>query len=219
MSDLDDLLNKPIDTGGIPVLEFKGRLKAVNLVTGENNRQTLNWDFTEAEIIETRDPYPFPTVQLRIAYNNRDNTYYAAWKKSLDKVVQGPVSTSDLVGKVFHCKRLPAMVNLPVEDADGNPVMQENRPDRQKWENQSREVWQVVGIEGYASPQGNEEKNTLLVSLADGKTEQEFYSAIMQDDKLKQDSEIINAVISRALIPTMVSVGLIKNEGGKLSKV
>lgn len=217
MSTLDDILNSPLETGGLPVTEFKGVLKDVNLTDGENNRKRIVWDFTEAEIIQTREPYAFPTVQVSINYTNRDNTGYAAWKKSLEKVVNGPVSTDDLKGKRFHLKRIAFPVRGPVREADGSIKL--NADGRQVWENMPMEVWQVVGIEGYANAQDEGNQFEELAELADGKTEEEFYGAIMKDSKLKANSTLINAVIARNLIPTMVTMGVVKVDGTKLTKV
>lgn len=211
MSSLDAELNKPLETGGLPVTEFKGDLKDINLTSEEgSNRQRLVLDFTDCEIIETREPYAFPIVQLNINYRNRDKTAYGALKKSWERIIQGAIITDDLKNRRFHMKRMPAVISTPPRDEAGNLIQ------GARWVDQTMEVWQCLEISGYSTPEQNNNQMKDLAQLANGKTEQEFYMAIMGDSKLKANSELINSVVNRKLIPTMVELGLISITGDKI---
>ena len=204
---IDDLLNKPLDTGGIPVTHFKGTLKDVNLESREGRKsQSIVWDFTDLEVIATSSPYPFPTAKIYIPYTNWDKTPYAALKKSLDRVVGGLFSVDDFKGKSMEWCRLPAVISTSTQLPDGT------------WDNKNRkdelqEVWQVLGIEGYASPVALGDQMKELAKLANGKSEPEFYTAIMTDAKFKQDSGLVNSILDRGLVPAMIAAGVLERDG------
>ena len=207
---IDEILNRPIDEGGTPVRWFKGKLKKVSVESatfGTRTTERLVWDFVDCEILESREPYPYPTVQFKITNSNRPNTSYEALKKSLERVLSGVISVDSLEGKMQEWKQAPAQLRLPVNNPDGTPVM---GPDgRALWEIQTGSSWQLVSCEGYES--SAEQSNSLrdLANLAHGKTEQEFYTAIMGDVKLKANQQLINSVIGRTLLPTMVNAGVL----------
>lgn len=223
MSNVDDLLNAPTEQGGTPLIEFKGTLKDVSLTTGEGNRQKVLWDFVDLEVIESREPYPFPIYQYQLNYANRKNTGYTAWKESLEHIIQGPISVDMLKGKEFHVKKLPTQIRGPLTNPDGSPKIDEKNPlkrdgitPNQEWGIVLMDIFQVVGIEGYSTPEEDTNQMKDLAKLADGKSEEEFYMAIMQDGKLKGNSELINAVVNRKLLPAMLSGGFVHVDNGKL---
>ena len=222
--------NPPTDSR-TPLIRFKGVLKQYQ---GEvrhddaRNRdfQMVVFDFTDVEVLETSEPYPFLIAKIEISYSDRADTRWAAFTKSFRNVcaTQGG-SLDPLVGKKQEWHQGPCLLRQPVVDEEGNPVEEKGRP---KWANQPSTAWQVVSVEGFANAANNGKFNDALLDLINGKTEEEFTQALFnqsEQSELKsydvdEFNKTVNKQIKRELLPMLEDAKLIKkNIEGVWSKV
>ncbi|KKL19490.1 hypothetical protein LCGC14_2464960, partial [marine sediment metagenome] len=81
--------------------------------------------------------------------------------------------------------------------------------------------WKVVSVEGLGSAEEKDaDFNAYLVDLADGKTEPKFYEAALQDSKVTNQPNIVEAITGRKLLDTLTEMKLLERDAeGILHKV
>lgn len=206
--------------GQHPVLRFRGVLRELNRKNvhydardGRQARDVTNaeFKFADCQIIEVREGlvYTLPTVTFEIQYvdpnssRSSTETRWEAMAQSLRK--QGDVKLPDLIGKQQEWAQLDW--NLRAQNDEG------------KWVSQPTPAWQIVSVEGVSS---NRAADVIqyIVETAEGKTETELYTELMNNTtKLNGQQETINKITSGTLVEDLVSGGILaKAKDGTLSK-
>ena len=214
-----------------PLIRFRGVLKEVKESTytpqgGGNDRLSLEFNFVDVTVIESREPYPFPIASVRIGYSDRGNTKWAAFTKSFKDIVprtefenlENPMKV--LEGKGQEWYYAPAQLRLPLKNEDGSDKMKaDGKPE---WGVTEGQAWQLVSVDGYQSAGGPGLMDKIL-DFADGKGDQAIYTWIFTTQELKAYPDYnatVEGVVSKTLLPTLVAGGKLKaNDNGTYSKV
>jgi hypothetical protein len=187
----------------IPVKEFKGKLDSftTELVTRFQPARTyVNLNYSEVEVIETAEPYPFPILQISMSLNIRRVSQWTILADSIAKLVSPQQDIKDTIGMVHHMKLTPGH-------------MMWNRDERQAT---PRDAWEIIDLSGGMLKEKTAGNSTdRALELLDGKIEEEWNQLVFQDKVVKGDSKLIDDIIHRKFLPTMESAGrIVKDTNG-----
>lgn len=192
-----------------PLRRFKGVLEKYEGIPGKDQTtgreyMSVEFSFSDLEVLESTELYPFPIAQIRIGYSRSANTRWDALGKSM-RALSGPQAEPDaLVGKRQEWAMLPGKLRVLNQET-------------QVWEDAMQDCWQVVSVEGLAPP---EDLTDYIVGMADGKSEQQFNQLFLQDAKLRERSDLITALTERKLLePLLLGNRLSRDAEGVLHKV
>jgi len=183
-------------TGMSPLLHFKGRMKGYEMQDRTFESRTYKvvvFDFTDVEVIEATEPYPFPIAQIQVGYNppssSRGNTKWEALASSVRKLIGGePDLDEHLVGKMQEWQQLLA------------PQTRRN-DESGEWEVVQELAWQVVSLEGTEAP---EDLTDHILTIAEGKNESQFHEALLQDAKIRARPDLVSAITERKLLTALL---------------
>jgi hypothetical protein len=225
---LAQLRTRGFETGGFrsPLRHFRGKL---NSITGSMVQRgqmpaaklEVSYNFSNVEVIESTEPYPFPIAQISLIHSNRVKSAMGVLGASIDKVInagldenapQEKVKNQDyLVGKVQEWKVTPGHM---MWDAD------------QKVET-ARECWEVISVVGVGSvptvagqsvapTAGTTTPVQRAIELLDGKTLQQWNNMVFQDPIVRAGGgDLVNSIINGEFIPPLEAAGIIsKDENG-----
>ena len=182
---------------GTPLLRFKGMLKEYEVEdrTAENRTyKVIKFNFIDLEVIESTEPYPFPIASIEISYNPNDGTKWALFAKSIAKAFGHVPSIDDLVIKSQLWEYGDAKLRLPDEQGI--------------WDTRDGKAWLLSSIDGVgASSSVVEDITPHILGLLDGKTEQDFYQLLYQDELVRKHPDIITAATERKLLTTLEAAG------------
>lgn len=232
---LAQLRTRGFETGGFrsPLRWFRGKMDTItgSMVQRGNMTQPrleVLYNFSELEVFETTEPYPSPITQINIMHSTRDKSAMGVLGRSMDKLInvdvdenmpQAQTKNQDfLQGRVQEWKVTPGHM---MWDAD-------------KGQETPRECWEVVYIEGIGGAPHSGVATVGAASqpvaapistgiapaqqamnLLDGKTQQEWNTAIFQDPLVRGDGALIQKIIGNQFIPDLEATGLItKDENG-----
>jgi len=206
-------------TGGdSPLLRFKGLL--ANYQADERTSQqdqgkymVILFNFTDVEVLEATEPYPFPIAIIKIGYkppkDSRGGTKWDAFASSLRKLSADGLEA--LVGKKQEWAIMPHQIRSPLVGDDGLPQLDGNN--RPIWGDTDQPCWKVIEVEGLGSTaEKDEDFNQFLVGLADGKTEPQFYSDALTNSKVTERPNIVEAITSRVLLSTLTEMKLLTRD-------
>lgn len=207
MSDFVPSLAEPKDSRS-PLIRFRGVLKEFKSEQSEAREgraptMRVAFNFTDVEVLESHEPYPFPIATISLSYSERADTVWDAWRKSVVKLLPSR-DINELVGKQQEWAFIPAQLRRP------DPNDESERP---KWTVQTADAWQVVALEGVSAESAGKNLNQTLIELADGKTSQEFYTELFTRADLKKlpGFEVaIEQASNRKLLENFEAGGLIK---------
>jgi hypothetical protein len=187
---------------------------------GDKPRTFVEFDFIDLEVIESTEPYPFPTAKLAIRYiaptESRGETDWEAFSGSLRRLIPGCPDPDPLVGKMQEWAMLPAKVRILAKEEDGTTPLLDTQG-KQVWEAGEADRWQLVSVEGIEDT--SKDLTEHLLELADGKTEVQFNQAALTDKKVMANSDTVDAITNRVLLPALIEAGkLIRDDEGVLHK-
>lgn len=214
-----------------PLIRFRGVLKEVKESTytpqgGGNERLSLEFNFVDVVVIESREPYPFPIASVRVGYSDRPNTKFAALSKGFKEIVpreefaqlENPFEV--LKGRNQEWYYGPAQLRLPLKNEDGSDKV--DGAGKAVWGVIEGLAWQIVGVDGYQSASGPSLMDQ-IVDYAHGHTMQEIGQWIYTNQSLKSFPGFNSAaegIASRSLLPMLEASGKIKlGDDGKYVKV
>jgi len=177
-----------------PLKEFKGRLDAfpTELVTKfEPARTYVNLTFSELEVIETIEPYPFPIAQISMPLNKRRTSTWTVFSDSLAKLLPENEDLANCLSRIFHMKLTAGHMMW----------------DGKKEEATARESWEVIGLSGEGTTVKVVDASAKALELLDGKTEQEWNQLVFQEPAIKADSALMNDIIYRKFLAAQEAAG------------
>lgn len=234
---LAQLKTRGFETGGFrsPLRHFRGKLDSITGSMVQRGRMTESrlevlYNFSDIEVFESTEPYPFPIAQINIMHSNRVKSNMGVLGASVDKIINADLDE-----------------NAPQEKAKNQDFLigkvQEWRvtPGHMMWDNEkqmetARECWEVVYVESVggtphsgvaaptetpAAPRDQPQPSGLTpaqqaMKLLDGKTQQEWNNVVFQDTLVRGDSELVNSIISGTFIPPLEASGLVtKDKDGR----
>ena len=192
-------------------------------------RLEVTYNFSEVETFLATEPYPFPIAQISIMHSNRTKSGMGVLGASMDRLLNTDLDE-----------------NTPQEQAKNQDiligVMQEWKvtPGHMMWDNDlqketPRESWEVVWAEGFggtpcsgvaeptptkAPTTGGETPVQRAINLLDGKTQQEWNNVVFQDTVVKNDTALVNSMITGQFLPPLEQSGVVtKDDDGVYHKV
>lgn len=216
--------------GALPVTRFRGVLAAppeeqngfgVEKTADEGSRKytVVELCFTDTEVIETTEPYPWPTIKVVMSYKppseSRGGTKFEAMAGSVRRL---GTDLESLIGLTQEWAVLPATVRSQIVDAEGEPKLDGNG--KPLWGDIQVGCWQIVSAEGLGSTEEAEANfDDLILSLADGKTEKAFYTAALEEQSVRDRPEIVTSITDRTILQPLLDAGrLTKDDAGILHK-
>lgn len=215
-------------TGGdTPLRHFKGILDELKLdqrVANDGRTYAVAlFNFTNLEVLESTEPFPFPIAQIGISYKppakSRGGTKWEAFAASLRKLMPTNPDPDNLKGKAQEWKQLERPLRSALTDEEGMPVKDGN--DKQIWGEVPTLCWTVVSVEGIGSvEEKGAELNDFLIDLADGKTDAKFHEAALTHSKVTGNSDMVQQLVDRKWLPVVMEMGkLTRDAEGILHKV
>jgi len=231
---LAQLQTRGFEAGGFrsPLRYFKGKLGSItgSMVqrgTMPQAKLEVNYNFSELEVFDSAEPYPFPIAQISMMHSNRTKSNMGVLGASMDKLInagvdsnatQAQVKNQDfLIGKVQEWKVIPGHMMW----------------DNDKQAETPREAWEVVYVEGVGGTPHSGVAATVSAStstvdtptgvtpvqqalnLLDGKTQQDWNTLVFQDVLVKGDQSLVAKIIGGAFIPELEAVGMVtKDDNG-----
>lgn len=208
-------------TGEGPLRDFWGIGQHETETRKFDNRETLvvKFKFTDLEIIEQVDVFPFPVYEIRINYSNpqasrNKTTRWENFASSLrDLGLKGSTALDQIAGRRQHWKMVPGTVRTRNDETG-------------EFEDLEALVWKVIEVEGIDAPTplatatktssngatAAQQRRHFLASLADGKSESEFNSAATADSNVRKWTSEMDEITERTLLGALTDEGLLTRD-------
>ncbi len=208
--------------GDTPLRHFKGTLAAdIKLdeerETKDGSRKyvVLNFNFSDLEVIDAVEIYPFPIALITIGYappsTSRGSTAFEVLAGSLRKLMPDNLDINQLRGKHQEWKMVERSLRRGLTDEEGHPIMDGNN--KQIWGEVPVLCWIVLAVDGLGSvAEKDADFNVFLVALADGKTEPKFYEDALTNAEVTARPNIVEAIIGRKLLATLFEMNLLTRD-------
>lgn len=194
--------------------------------------------------------YPFPTAEISIFYSDPARTpkrregagtndwevlcesirdFYGDKEDAIDDLWGGPVQGEGAQpgkpGKRFRMEKVMTLLRVPPNDSN------------KQYHDEQTLAWKVVEVEGMARLSGTAPASSSangstasasdgdalqahVLNLADGKTEEAFYAAALDDSTVLATPSLVTPITERSFIASMVALNrLTKDSDGLLHKV
>ncbi len=192
------------------ITEFKGVLGAIvtlqrppnPLYPNSKAQMRLKYDFTDIEVIESKEPYEFPIFSLEVTYTPKMTaSAFGALVDSLGEIVppEGRSNPRFVEGLRCHMKWSETLLRGQQND---------------KWDDYPGFAWKFVGIEGYTADEGPS-LNERVLELMIGETETSFQQAYYGETALQTlagYNEMTEKLAQGELIKEFEEAGLIKRD-------
>lgn len=206
--------------GDTPLRKFIGVLKEVKRDQRESRQDgskymVAQFNFADVEVLESVEIYPYPIAVIGISYappkTSGGDSKWEAFAASLRKLMPQNPDINNLVGKKQEWLMVERQLRRALNNEDGSPMVDGNG--RAIWGPKPVLCWTVVSVEGVGSAkQKDEDFNEVLVGLADGKTEPEFYTAALGSEEVRNRPNIVQALTGRTLLSTLTEMGLLSRD-------
>lgn len=185
-----------------PLREFIGTFENFEAERDEQfDRIRVTLQFSDVEVIESTEPYPFPIAQIPIPFSQRRKSQMGFLISSIDKLIPGG-SLSSLLGKRVRMKMVSENFGRWRGEA----------------EDRIRECWEVMEIIG-AAPQGKSAYRVAL-ELAVGRSPdnlREFYQEAFKNPVIKADRELVGKILNKTFVSEALETGDLIVVDGKLA--
>ena len=229
---LQQLRTRGFETGGFrsPLRWFRGKLDSITgaMVQRGNMPQArleVSYNFSDVEVFESTEPYPFPVAQVSLMHSTRAKSSMGVLGASMDKLLnagldenlpqQQAKNQDALIGKIQEWKVTGGHL-MPDRDNAGN------------WTEVPKEGWEVVYVEGVGgtphsgiaqptAPAKGEYAGPITpmqraINLLDGKTQQQWNNVVFQDSVIKGDTRLINNIINGQFLPPLEESGVVTRD-------
>lgn len=198
----------------------------------------IDFDFKEITVLRSLEPYPFPITKITIQYANpqtdRGNSRWAVWASSARRVLGRQFELDELVEVWQEWEQLPMKTRLQyanltedekeeemgkfearVKDQglSADALAQGRQAVEAGWYEVERLGWQVVAVDGFgAQATSAEDLFDYLGQQAEGRKEQDYYMALVSDQKVTSKPEIIQAITGKQLVEQLLMLGKITRD-------
>lgn len=188
--------------GGTPLRDFWGDLKSIYPETDPyGDKNVLN--FADIEVIESTEPYNFPTATIRIKISNKKDSSWGVFGGSVNVFLEPDEDVADLVDKRLHMQ-MQVGYEFGGKDKEGKPFV--GNP------------WKVVEIDGVSAAGADASVSSSVTkakALLSGKTRAEFNKAALADTAIRKDAELQRSIVDKSFIKAMLDTGeYIEDENG-----
>jgi len=250
---LAQLKTRGFETGGFrsPLRHFRGKLDSITgaMVQRGNMPQPrleVSYNFSDVEVFQSTEPYPFPVAQVSLMHSTRDKSAMGVLGASMDKILNADIDGNTPQEQV---KNQDALIGVVQEWKVTPGHMMPDRDEQGKWGEAPRECWEVVYAEGFGgtphsgvaeppaesqvsasaeapakgktAPQATGETPAQrAISLLDGKTQQQWNNIVFQDALVKSDPQLGNFIITGQFLGRLEESGVVaKDADGIYHKV
>ncbi len=204
--------------GSTPLREFWGVLDGYNPEESFGNTR-VNLNLKDVEVIESVEPYNFPTATIGIKLSNRKSSGWGIFSDSLNAFLTDEEDIKDVIGQRMRLK-------MEVGHKFG--------VNRQTNEDMLGDVWHVEEIEGrekkVVEAAGAEASTTSAPKasaaeakakeLLDGKTLAEFNKAAYTDTAIRKDTAFQRTITDKSFVKALEIAGkFTKDKNGVYHKV
>jgi hypothetical protein len=171
----------------------------------EKPRTIVHYQFTDVEVHESTEPYPFPIADIQIPFSNKGKSQTGILIRSMAKLCgEQATITGNLVGKKQTWALTPGHMLFD------NTAETKESP---------RSCWEVIAVEGVSEAQASTPDEEVL-RLIDGKTAQEFNQDFYSSQVVKSSPMLLAQHAGNVLIPTLKAQGKItEDEQGRFHRV
>jgi hypothetical protein len=203
-----------------------GQYKPIPVTFGSRQLMNIEFPFTDIDVIDSVEPYLFPIATVTIRYTppsdrgragqgNRWEVFAASMRQLMGAA---DADIDNLIGKQQEWAMQTGTLRLPLNDEDGQPVMQtdddgdpvldEAGKPRQAWGDVEELCWKVVALEGIGSVEEVDSAfRAHLIGLAEGKDERGFYEAAFADPLVIAKPDVVQDITDRKLLPAFLEAG------------
>jgi len=210
---MSDLPLRGLEEGfaGTPLRRFTGIFKGHEEEPArgyEGTRTTLN--FADVEVLESTEPYNFPTAQLNFGVSNRKESRWGYLAQSLVELIPEDEDIDDQIDKRWGLVYADGQDGRP----EPKPIWSRNADKDQYPDGRiPTPVWVVYELEGKVAGEAAKggEGNTALeraMSLLDGKTLSEFNKVALADVVIRKDKSLPQAIVDKSFVKSMIEGGL-----------
>ena len=185
---------------GTPIKKFKGTLVGYTL----EPEKPAKLNFDNVEIIESTEPYPYPTCTIEIWPSNRIKSNWGIFGVSLGKLIPPEQDLKDCINKRFG-----------MEFTGGHMLRRKNK-ETEEWGEVPVSAWEVYEVDGVtagepgAAPVSARDR---AKALLDGKTIGDFNKAAMADDAVRNDQELLASIVAKTFTAELVDSGEFIKDG------
>lgn len=185
-----------------PLRKFTGTLDSYGI---EDNRPA-ELNFTNITVIESVEPYPFPSAVVSIWPSTKVKSKWGVFGVALGKFIQPHEDLRDCCGKVFGMMFTPGHM-LPTKNEETG-----------EWKDLPKECWEVYSLDGAeVSADGTAPAAVSpaekAMQLLDGKNLQTFNQAAMADTVVRADPEILGQIVGKTFVQSLLDAGLFTMDG------
>ena len=178
-----------------PLREFKGVLDSYGL----EEKKPVSMNFREMEVIDSIEPYPFPTGVIDIWASPKIKSVWGVFGVSLAKLIPEGSDLKDCINGNFHMKMTPGHM-LPKKIKDEATGIEE-------WKDVAKECWEVISFNGVTADGVGKSPTDTATDLLDGKTLMNFNLDALQNEIIRGDNELLSAIVSKAFADGLVAAG------------
>jgi len=189
---------------GTPLRQFTGVLKEYY----PEDRQfgtVVVMNFTDVEVVESVEPYNFPTASLAIKLSNKKKSGWGIFGDSLAELLSEDEDIKDCIGKTVGLKMKVGHVygkdKVTGEDMIGSP-------------------WQAYSLDGAGAGVAIASAGDRAKEILDGKTRAEFNKAAYADPVIRKDTDLQRAITDKSFIASLIQLKeFTEDENGTFHKV
>ena len=198
---MPDISIKGLEKSGYrhPLIHFKGVLqKYTPQPPNEQSRISVHFDFTDVEVIESREPYDFPVAQIRVLFSKRDSSAWGVFGASIERIDK-ELDVPFLTGKMQEWKYTEGH-SLGFKDK----VTQED-VEIGAWEVMS--IGEQTTIAGITASSGAPSQDAVVLELLAEKTMAEFNILIFADPRVSMETK--QKAIDKKLVQGLIANGTV----------
>ena len=206
-----------------PLRDFWGTLSSITgeMRSGQRGAfavSLFNFNESDVEVLASTEPYTSPVAQIEIPVSKNAKSKMGYWGESVDVVINPGVDKTIphdspqvkkhgyLIGKRLHVALTPGHMIGFRDDTTG------------KWEDRPNDCWTLLEVQGGDTPvvvgpttptvSGVE----LALALLNGKTIQQWHQEVLSNQVVKNDTKLINQIISGEFIGGLEAAGKISKD-------
>ena len=189
---------------GTPLRKFYGVLESYPHEQSGYGKTRVSLNFTQVQVLESTEPYPFPIATIPINLSNRKNSSWGVFGESLIQCLPEGVDIDFCVGK---------KVGMEMEvghkfgtNQDGDEML--------------GNCWKAFEVAGVVKGAKQTTAKDKAVELLNGKTMQEHTTLALADPQIRLDTDLQKAIVSKDFYNSLVQAGMfVKDEQGIYHKV
>ena len=190
---------------GTPLRRFYGKLEsyASEPATGYEGTR-INLNFLDIEVIQSTEPYNFPTAVINIGVSNKKKSKWGYFGASMAELVPDEEDLENQVGRKIGLVFCDGQEGRP----EPKPIWNSNA-DRVEFPNGEvpTPVWIVFEVEGVVAGAATTSSAEQAKKLLDGKTITEFNKAAYSDPLIRKDTELQRSITDKSFVKAMLAAG------------